>query len=562
MRAGSQRPLSVAEAETNSDRRVSYGTGRDMPGDVPTGEGRVRAAEVIAALSLATDLSIGVPLEHGLHSTLFAMRLCERLGVDAETASQTYYGCLLFYVGCTAPADVGLEIFGEDDALTTYATPSRFGSRPEMAMGMLRALAPPGGGPLTRAVQVARGVPKLARGFKGVMAAICETAEMLTDRLGLPAPVSRLFAHVGERWDGKGIPGRARREQIPLPVRIIHVARDAAFQRMLGGAEFATRVVHGRAGGAFDPAIADRVAGEAGGILTLDDEATAWVDVIGCEPSPQLTLEGEAIERALAAMGDFADLASPYLVGHSRGVAELAGAAARLCGFDAADLATTFRGALVHDVGRVAVPVRIWNTPGSLTADDWERVRLHAYHTERVITRSPFLAALAPAAAFHHERLDGSGYHRGAAAAELARPARLIAAADAFHAMTEPRPHRQALSPGEAAAILGEEARARRLDADAVAAVIEASGQEAPRIERPAGLSEREAQVVKLLARGYQTKQVARALGISVKTADRHIQNAYAKIGVSTRAGATLFAMEQGLVAWGEFPISGPAGRL
>ena len=394
--------------------------GREVPGQEPTGADRVRAAEVIAALSLATDLGIGVALEHGLHSTLVAMRLCERLGVDAETASQTYYGCLLFYVGCTAPADIGLEIFGADDALTTYAYPARFGSRSEAAMGMVRALAPPGGPGLARASRVARGLPKLVRGFPGVIAAICETAEMLSDRLGLPPTYSRLFRYGGERWDGKGIPGRAKKEEIPLQVRIVHVARDAVFQRMVGGPDFAARVVHQRAGGAFDPAIADRVANEADVILALDDEASAWVDVLGGEPSPQLTLEGEAVERALAAMGDFADLASPFLVGHSRGVAELAGAAARLCGFDAADLMLTVRGALIHDLGRVAVPVRIWNKAGSLTADDWERVRLHAYHTERVITRSPFLSALSPAATLHHERLDGSGYHRGAAAAKNA----------------------------------------------------------------------------------------------------------------------------------------------
>jgi DNA-binding CsgD family transcriptional regulator len=94
-----------------------------------------------------------------------------------------------------------------------------------------------------------------------------------------------------------------------------------------------------------------------------------------------------------------------------------------------------------------------------------------------------------------------------------------------------------------------------------VTAVVESAGQRAPRVERPAGLTEREAEVVALLARGMQTKQVARALGISVKTADRHIQNAYRKIGVSTRAAATLFAMEHGLLAWGEFPIARPAAR-
>jgi HD-GYP domain-containing protein (c-di-GMP phosphodiesterase class II) len=516
---------------------------------------------VIAALSLATDLGIGVPLEHGLDSTVIAMRLCERLGVDPETASQTYYACLLFYVGCTATVEVAADIFGDESALTRYATPVRFGSRPQMVAGMLRAVAPPDGAALVRALQIARGLPRLARESEGVVAAICEVGRMLSDRLGLPAPVSGLFAHVGERWDGKGEPGRARRDEIPLPVRIIHVARDAAFQRMLGGAELAVRVVRERAGGAFDPAIARRLAGEAGEILALEDEISAWEETLACEPTPRLTLEGEAIDRALAAMGDFADLASPYLVGHSSGVAELATAAAQRCGFEAADLVTIRRAALVHDLGRVAVPVRIWRKAAPLTPDDWERVRLHAYHSERVLTRSSFLAALAPVATFHHERLDGSGYHRGAAAAVLSRPARLLAAADAYHAMTEPRPHRQMLSPDQAAEALSQGARAGRMDPDAVTAVLEASGQRVRRIERPAGLTDREAEVVGLLARGLQTKQVARALGISVKTADRHIQHAYVKIGVSTRAAATLFAMEHGLVAWGELLLSRTAGR-
>jgi HD-GYP domain-containing protein (c-di-GMP phosphodiesterase class II) len=372
--------------------------------------------------------------------------------------------------------------------------------------------------------------------------------------------VSSLFAHVGERWDGKGGPGRVRGDEIPLPVRIVHVARDAAFQRMLGGPEDAAHVVRERAGGAFDPAIAERLALDAGEILDLDDDRSAWEETLACEPPPRLTLDGEATDRALAATGDFADLVSPYLVGHSAGVADLAMAAAQLGNFDSTDMVTIRGAALVHDVGRVAVPVRIWQKVSPLTPDDWERVRLHAYHSERVLSRSPFLAALAPVATTHHERLDGSGYHRGASAAALTRPARLLAAADAYHAMMEPRPHRQALSPERAAETLSQEVRAGRLDADAVAAVLEASGQRVPRIERPAGLTEREAEVVGLLARGLQTKQVARTLGISVKTADRHIQNAYRKIGVSTRAGAALFAMQHGLATWGELPISRTPG--
>jgi DNA-binding NarL/FixJ family response regulator len=117
------------------------------------------------------------------------------------------------------------------------------------------------------------------------------------------------------------------------------------------------------------------------------------------------------------------------------------------------------------------------------------------------------------------------------------------------------------MSPEQAADQLTSQASAGRLDPAAVTAVVDADGQPVPRLERPAGLTEREAVVIGMLARGLQTKQVAAALGISAKTADRHIQNAYRKMGVSSRAAATLFAMEHGLVAWGELPIAGPPTR-
>jgi HD-GYP domain-containing protein (c-di-GMP phosphodiesterase class II) len=521
----------------------------------------VRTAEVIAALSLATDLGMGVPLEHGLQSTLFAMRLAGRLGVDSETASQTYYACLLFYVGCTANADVAAEIFGTDDSLTRYAAPARFGSRAEMVAGFLRAVAPPGSTPLVRARQLARGLPRVAVVFKEHLAAFCEVADMLTERLGLPGPVGPLFSHVAERWDGKGQPGRAKRDGIPLPVRIVHVARDAAFQLMLGGDEFAVRVIRERAGHAFDPDVVAVFSDEANEIFAPGTEGSAWSETLAVEPLPWFTLEGDAIDRALAAMGDFTDLASPYLLGHSAGVADLAATAAQRCSLGAGEIVLVRRAGLVHDLGRVAVPVRIWQKRGPLTADEWERVRLHPYYTERLLTHSPFLSELAPVASAHHERLDGSGYHRGLTTPTLTQPARLLAAADAFHAMTEPRAHRAPLSPEQAAEALGEECRAGLFDAEAVAAVFEAAGQPAPRIERPAGLTEREAQVIALLARGLQTKQIAGALGISAKTADRHIEHAYRKIGVSTRAAAALFAMEHGLATLGELPMAPTRAR-
>ena len=521
-----------------------------MSDNEPSDPDRVRTAEVIASLSLATDMAMGLPLEHGLQSTLIAMRLCDRLDVDSETASQTYFLSLLFYVGCNAPVDVGWEVFGDDSALTTYATPFRFGTRTEMAMGMMRAVAPPTSPAHVRVWRAARHLPVLALRFGGVVSATCEVARMLTDELGLSTDVSRLFAYESERWDGKGMPDGVAEEAIPLAVRIAHVASDAAFQRMLGDSRFVTDVIANRAGGAFDPTVAAVFARHGEEILHPGAEGSLWDRTLASEPKPWQMLEGDDIDRALAAMGHFSDMGIPELIGHSAGVSKLCSKAAELLSFDPADTAMTRRAASVHDLGRVAVPMRIWQKPGPLSMDDREQVRLHAYHTERVLTHSPLLATLVPAAGSHHERLDGSGYHRGAMASSLHPTARLLAAADAYHAMTEPRPHRAAMSPGEAAEALRGAARDGHFAADAVTAVLESSGHSFAPVESPARLTDREIQVVRLLARGLQTKQVAQALEISPKTADFHIQNSYRKMGVSTRAGATLFAMQHGLTTW------------
>jgi HD-GYP domain-containing protein (c-di-GMP phosphodiesterase class II) len=520
---------------------------------------QVGSAELVAALCLATDLGMGFPFEHGLHTTLIATRLADRLMVDPATASQTYYASLLSHAGCTTDAHVTPEVFG--DSLTTHLHPVMFGSGREVLSGLVHALPQPDRAAPVRAFQVARGLPRMVREQRPHLTAMCEVAGMLAGGVGLPPSVTHLLAYLTERWDGWGPLRRAKGEEIPLPVRIVQVAVDAAFQRLLGGVEHAAGLVRQRAGHAFDPEIAACMADGAEEILALDEHESAWDETLASEPGKPLMLTGEGLDRALAAMGNFADLMSPYLAGHSAGVAELATAAAQRCRIDAADTATLRRAASVHDLGRVAVGAQLWQKPGPLSADEWEQVRLHPYHTERVLSRSPFLSALAPVAGAHHERLDGSGYHRGASGAELPLLARVLAAADAYHAMTQPRAHRAAIPPEQAADALAREAGNGQLDADAVTAVLEAAGQRAPRLERPAGLTEREAEVVGMLARGLQTKQVARALGISVKTADRHIQNAYHKIGVSTRAAATLFAMEHGLVAWGELPIARPAVR-
>jgi DNA-binding CsgD family transcriptional regulator len=507
---------------------------------------QVRTAEVVASLCLATDLGVAFPFEHGLRATLITMRLCEALNVDSEVASQTYYSALLRHVGCTTNAEIGAHLF--QGSITKSGAHREYGSPLQRVAGLAGAIPDPDAGLPRRVSQLVVGFPRVARQGRDHFVAYCEVEEMLARQLGLPPSIHGLFPLRTEFWDGFSILRRAKGDELPLPLRITQVGADATYQRLMGDDGHVVETIESRAGRGLDPSIVKTFASNAPDILGDDDPKSVWDDVLAAEPKPWLTLADGAIDRALSAMGAFADLASPYLAGHALGVGALAAEAGKGLGMSETEITAVRRAGYLHDVGRVAVHPRIWTKDGPLNADEWEQVRLHPYHTERVLARSPFLAQLAKIACTHHERLDGSGYHRGIGAAALPSATRLLAVADAFHSKIEPRPYREALAPAEATQVLTARAKQGGLDPDMVMAVAEAAGQPRPIIERPAGLTEREVEVIGLLARGMQTKQIARALDISAKTADRHIQNTYRKIGVSSRAAATLFATEHGLI--------------
>jgi HD-GYP domain-containing protein (c-di-GMP phosphodiesterase class II) len=279
------------------------------------------------------------------------------------------------------------------------------------------------------------------------------------------------------------------------------------------------------------------------------DSATSWDAVIAAEPALEVVVSDEKFEDVLEAIGDFTDLKSPWTMGHSRGVADLAAEAARGYGLPADDVVTVRRAGLVHDLGRLGVSNAIWDKRGELTQAEMERVRLHPYLSERMLAFSPALAPLGAIAVQHHERLDGSGYPRGLSGDAITPAGTILAAADTYHAMTEIRPHRPARSREEAASELRAEVAAGRLDGDAADAVLRAAGHRVKRRrEWPAGLTAREVEVLRLVARGLSNKEIAAELVISRKTAGSHVEHIYTKIGVSNRARASLFAMKHGLM--------------
>jgi HD-GYP domain-containing protein (c-di-GMP phosphodiesterase class II) len=516
-----------------------------------TGTTDIRLAELIAALSLATDLGMGQPLEWALCACVLAVRLGDALGFGQEELRETYYQALLRYIGCNAETHWLAALAGDEIALRTDMSMVDSGNLAEVLGVMARHIrqANAGASRLELAQAVVRGLVVSGRDIPAFFSGHCEVAQRLAMRMGFGERIVHALGQLYARWDGKGTPA-LKGEAIAPAVRVVALAQDAITFHRLGGVDAVLNIVRQRKGGAYDPAMVERFCRAAPALLAGLEAEPSWEAVLALEPGPRLYLTEAQLDTCCQALADFADIKSPYTLGHSTGVATLAAEAARRCGLPADDLVAIRRAGLLHDIGRVGVSAGIWGKAGSLSNREWEQVRLHPYHTERILARPPALARLGALAALHHERLDGSGYHRAAPASILTPSARILAAADAYRAMTEQRPHRPARAPEEAAAELRREAIAGRLDSDAVAGVLAAAGHtaEAGRRALVAGLSAREIEVLRLIARGQSIKQIAAELTISRKTADNHIQHIYAKIGASTRAGATLFAMENDLL--------------
>jgi len=507
----------------------------------------VRLAEAAGALSLATDLAMGQSLEHGLRTAMLALRTAQAMGLPEDDQVTVFYTGVLHFAGCTAESEIDARFFGDEIVARPRMMTVAHGSRLEL-IAMAMRVAHQDSAPLARAARMARTAFGGVAEFRRWAASHCDVAHLLGARMGLSGQVEQALRHLYERWDGNGMPGELRGPQIPLAVRLMQVAQDADVAWQRGGWELVRKTLAERAGSGLDPRAVEAFLSVGDRVCEGLDAPSIWDDAMAAEPGPRPLLSGPRLDSCLSAIADFADLKTMWTAGHSRGVADLAGRAGAVAGLAATEVLTLRRAGLVHDIGRVAVPVSIWAKPGPLARGEQEQVRLHAYHGERVLEACPGLHPLARLAGSHGERSDGSGYHRGSRAGELPAAAWLLAAADCYQAMREPRPHRPARSARAAADELWRDAAAGKLPAEAVRAVLTAAGQPLRPVPRPAGLSERECEVLRLIARGMATKQAARQLGISPKTCDHHIQRLYRKTGLSTRAGATLFALEHGLI--------------
>jgi HD-GYP domain-containing protein (c-di-GMP phosphodiesterase class II) len=507
----------------------------------------MRLAELMGTLSLATDAGMGMPVDHGLRSAAMAVRVGEVSGASDAARADAFYVALVRYMGCTSESNLAAHVMGDEIAVRGALYGVDWGAPAEVMGRMARAVGR-GKRPIAAAAAAARTIAKMPKLFDSALAH-CEVGDRLAQSIGFDEGFRAALFHSFERWDGKGCPRRVKGEAIPLSARLALVGEEIELGHRLGGVEGARNLLKKRAGRGLDPGLVEAFDAQAAKVCASLEAPSAWTVALELEPGARREIGEEQVDEVLTALAHFADLKSRFTRAHAIGVADLARRAARAMRLGEKDERTLARAALVHDLGRVAVSAAVWDKPGPLTDPEWEQVRMHTYVGERILSRASGLAAVAEVATLAHERLDGRGYHRKLSAASCGPLARILAAADVYHALTEARAQRPARGADEAAAELESLARSGTLCPEAVAAVLGAAGQGSRLRRDPSGLTDREVQVLRLVARGLTNKEVAAALDISVKTAGNHLQSIFEKIGVTTRAAASMFAMQKGLVS-------------
>lgn len=507
----------------------------------------IRTAELMAALSVATDLGMGQPLEFAMRSCVVSVRFGEKLGFNDDELQTVYYQALLRYIGCNAETHLIAAVFGDELAFRTHMIHADSTSVDfvRQAIQAIRT-ANPNASPFGMLQSIASGLIEANRFTEEFFNGHCEVAERLAGRLHLKPHVIESIKQIYARWDGKGIP-KLKGEAIAPTQLAVSLAQDALFVSQLNGVESGVALIKKRKGKMYAPKHVEVFCKHADELL--QETNLNWEMILNLEHGKKQFLTESEFDSACEAIADFTDIKSPYLLGHSTGVARVAVMAGKKAGLTESTITELRRAALFHDIGRVGVSAGIWGKRNPLNESDWEKIRLHPYYTERVLMRSEKLSNIAKIASMHHERLDGSGYHRGANSSMMNQSMRILAVADVYQALIENRPHRAALQADSASVKLLSEAQANRLDKDAVNFVLASQGQViSTRKDFPSGLSEREVDVLKLIARGQTIKQMAEQLSIAPKTVDSHIQHIYQKINVNTRAGATLYAMENELL--------------
>jgi HD-GYP domain-containing protein (c-di-GMP phosphodiesterase class II) len=429
----------------------------------------LRLSEVVGALSHALDVTHGQPDGHAARSCLIGMRIAAEAGLSADERSGLFYALLLKDAGCSTNASKIAALYGADDHVVQRER-SRIDHRRATANLVHAArTAAAGEGPLARARQLGKVVVDGPRGSQAMHELRCERGADIARMIGLDETAALAIRHLDEHWDGGGRPAGLSGAEISLPGRILCLAQTMEVFWQDGGRAGALDIARRRRGTWFDPALVDALAAFAddGAFwASLDSGAVALV-----EPADRVLVAGDDdLDRIAEAFARVVDAKSPYTGRHSEGVAEIAVGLGEQLGFDADDLRTLRRAALLHDLGKLAISNRILDKPGKLDGREWAVVREHPALSERILEGIPAFATIARIAGNHHERLDGTGYPRGRTGLALDPLSRVLGVADVAEALSADRPYRGPLDAATVLEIIGRDA-GTKLDATAFAAL-------------------------------------------------------------------------------------------
>jgi HD-GYP domain-containing protein (c-di-GMP phosphodiesterase class II) len=514
--------------------------------------GSIRMAEVLAALSLATDLGAGKPMGHAARACTLGMKMAGELHLSTAEQAELYYSFLLMHSGCTV-LSLGLAPVIQGDELAAIADITlRDDANPLEMLDWMRRYVSPDAPLPTRTLKMI-GMLFHNHDAEDHSRGACEVAARVAQRLGMPQGVQEAVRYYMERWDGKGPFGLAGND-IPLKARLLHAALKIEAAYTARGQNAAEAMVRHQKGKIFDPRMADAflVVSRDTGLWEALAKADLWQEVLNLEPdSPYRNLDEAKLDDVVLAVADFVDLKSPRTAGHSRETARIAEGIARRMGLSQSEVANIRRAALVHDLGHIALPGNILLHEGQLSEADKEKLRLHPYYTERILSRVPALAAVAAIAGKHHERINGTGYYRGLSGNEIPVSACVLALADEFQERLHARPGQPDPDPKDVLKSMKPDIEVLFSPEcyDALAQELGVSAPKPPRRrEWPAGLTDREVEVLNLVATGASNRQIAQELVVSEKTIAHHLEHIYNKIGVSSRAAAVFFAMEYELI--------------
>lgn len=531
----------------------------------------VRAIDLLGALAVMSDMALGLTAGHGVRATYIGMCIGRELRLSNDAQADQFYAALLTDAGCTAWASqTAASILGDDMIARRELF---FFTDPTDPRAMLKWLARYMAAGERVSVRLRRVADFAVHGRQFMMEGLQNSAQVaarFARRLDRSLGVQEALRFAFERWDGSGPSGR-RRDSIPLVSRITYASIFLEVFHGMEGRNAAIELARARRGKDLDPDIVDaflRLSKDEAFWQGLEGESI-WAIVREMEPdSPFRYFSSERLDEAAKAFGDFADLKSFYTIGHSRRVAALSESMAAAMGLPTEDVVAVRRAALLHDVGLVVIPSFVLHKPQErLSEAEWEAIRLHPYHAERILSRAPAFSRAARIAAAHHERPDGAGYFRGTCGDEVPVGARILAAADRFDELTHAGPGRAELPADEAFEMMSRQAGSAFFD-DALGALRAAldgasTDESAEPVEAirapertkeksrtwPAGLTDREIQVLRILATGASRQDMAAQLSVSLHTVRRHIEHIYTKIDVRTRVEATLYAIERGLIS-------------